>query len=346
MSELEIGGLKVEPMTKAKGSLRVGPYFYHNRAHIRRWVLIPFTVIRGTKDGPTLCVFAGSHPTEYAGIDAAIRLTREIKPEDLRGTLVVTPVVNTPGFYERNYINPIDGKNIQGLYPGIERVSRGEAVQSTEISDLMAYKVFHEIVMKANYVLDFHGGDLHETETWTVNVPCTGSEEIDKRSKAMAKASGIIYIVCQNHIYAGRAGGLKEEAAKRGKPSILFELGQGGLLLPVESQAIFDGTLNIMRHLNMIGGKPTVIKGQPGTTKRQTQTFLTLQKDIYFTKRGLYYTFLKAGDSVIKGQKVGELKDLEGEVIETIYAPATGIITLIIPNPVKIEGDMAIRVRF
>lgn len=346
MDALEIGGLEVRPMTKAKGNLQVGPYFHHNRAHIRRWVLIPFTVIRGTEDGPTLCISAGSHPTEYAGIDAAIRLSREIKPEDLKGTLVVIPVINTPGFYEMSYINPIDGKNIQGLYPGIERVSRGDAVESTEISDLMAYRVFHEIILKGDYVLDFHGGDLHETEIWSVNVPCTGNEEIDNKSKAMAKSSGIVYTVYQNHIFTRRAGSLKEEAAKRGRPSILFELGQGGLLLPAESQAIFDGTLNIMRHLSMIGGTPTMIKGQPSTTEKQTQTFLTEQKDIHFTKRGLYYTSLKAGDRVTEGQKVGELRNLEGDVMETIYAPATGIITLIILNPVKLEGDVAIRVRY
>lgn len=342
MSILEIGGLRVGPGTKVKGSLKVGPYFYHKRAHERRWLLIPFTVIRGVKDGPTLCVTAGCHPTEYSGIDAAIRLTREIKPENLKGTLLVVPVVNIPGFWERNYINPIDGKNIQGLYPGVDRISRGEATQSTDISDLMAYKVFHEIIMKGDYVLDFHGGDIPEIEMWYIVVPITGNNEIDEKSKAMAMASGITYIVFPKRPSGG--GDPAVEAAKRGNPSITFEICQGNLLLPEETQAIFDGTLNVMRHLGMIEGKPKVIREQPGTTRGQKRTIIEERVDVDFTKSGLYYSSIKPGDRVKKGQKLGELKDLEGEVIETIYAPATGIIMMVLPNPVKLAGDRAARV--
>lgn len=69
-SKYEIAGLKLHPGTKQRSYLRVGPYFYHNRAHLRRWLVIPFTLIRGIENGPMLTITAGCHPTEYAGIDA------------------------------------------------------------------------------------------------------------------------------------------------------------------------------------------------------------------------------------------------------------------------------------
>jgi predicted deacylase len=343
MDLMKIGGLEVKKGIRIRGNLRVGSYFYHKRAHLRRWVLIPFTVIRGIEDGPTLCVTAGCHPNECSGIDAAIRLTREIKPRELKGTLVVIPVVNTPGFWERAYINPIDGKNLQGLYPGTEsatRGERGEALQSTQISDLMTYMIFHEIVMKANYLIDYHGGDYHEVELWSLQVNISGNEKVDRKSITMAMASGIIYIEYKTP----DPGYLRTEAAKRGIPNVVFELCQGGLLLPEESQAIFDGTLNIMRHLRMIHGNPKVIKNQPGTVEGQKQTIIKNRMDVNFMKSGLYYSDIKAGDKVEKGQKVGELKNLEGETIETIYAPATGIVLTQITNPVKLKGDCAMRV--
>ena len=112
MSIIESGGLLVERCTKVKGTLKVGPYFPHNKAHLRQWVLIPFTIIRGAKDGVTLCITAGCHATEYAGIDAAIRLSRDTLTENLKGNIIIVSLVNVPGFYERNYINPIDGKNL------------------------------------------------------------------------------------------------------------------------------------------------------------------------------------------------------------------------------------------
>lgn len=335
MESLEIGGLEVKKGSKIKGNLRIGPYFPHNISHMRRWVTIPFTVIRGIEDGPTLCVTAGTHPNECSGINAAIRLTREINPRELKGTLVVIPVVNTPGFWERAYINPIDGKNLQGLYPGIEK-----RAQSTQISDLMTYNIFHEIVIKANYLIDYHGGDHHEVEVWSLHVEISGNDEVDKKSIAMAMDSGIIYIEHKNP----SPGYLRTEAAKRGIPNVLFELCQGGLMLPEESQAIYDGTLNIMRHLKMLDGKIKVIKNQPGTIEGQKITIIKNRIDVNFTKSGLYYSEIKVGDRVEKGQKVGELKNLEGEIIETIQAPANGIILTLITNPVKLKGDCAIRV--
>ena len=344
MSALEIAGLKVKKGTRAKGNLKVGPYFPHSRAHIRRFILVPFTVVRGARKGPTLCITAGCHATEYSGIDAAIRLTREIDPKDLKGTMDVIPLVNVPGFYERNYINPIDGKNLQGLYPGIPRENRGEAYQSTGVSDLLTSKIWNDIILEGDYVIDLHGGDLPETPIWYVAVPYTGNEEVDNKSEAMALATGITYISYPKT--KPRPGDLKTEAAKVGKPSILFELCTGGLLLPEESQAIFDGVLNVMRHLGMLNGEHVVINGQPGAIDGQGQKILTGQVSVDFTKRGMYYSTVKAGDKVTEGQKVGELKNLEGEVIEIIYAPATGIVTMLIPNPVKLEGDRAIRVSF
>ena len=115
---MKIAGTTVKPGSKVRSYLeRVGPYFYQ-KMHIRNYLLIPFTVVRGVKEGPTLVQTAGCHPTEYAGIDATIRLSNTIKPEELKGTYIGVPCVNVPGFYERTYINPIDEKNIQGLYPG------------------------------------------------------------------------------------------------------------------------------------------------------------------------------------------------------------------------------------
>ena len=115
---MTIAGLEVEPGTKKMGFLNVGPYFPNKWTSIRSYVLIPFIVIKGNEDGPTLLQIAGTHPNEYAGIDATIKLCNSLKPEDLKGTYIGVPCVTTPGFPERTYVNPIDGKNIQDCYPG------------------------------------------------------------------------------------------------------------------------------------------------------------------------------------------------------------------------------------
>ena len=97
ISELEVAGLKLHAGTRRRGFLRVGPYFDHLMP-IRRYVLIPFTVVRGAKSGPTLVQIAGCHPTEYAGIDATVKLSNAIRPDELSGNFIGVPCVNIPAF--------------------------------------------------------------------------------------------------------------------------------------------------------------------------------------------------------------------------------------------------------
>ncbi len=327
---MKIAGTTVKPGSKVRSYLRVGPYFYQ-KMHIRNYLLIPFTVIRGVKEGPTLVQTAGCHPTEYAGIDATIRLSNSIKPEEVKGTYIGVPCVNVPGFYERTYINPIDEKNIQGLYPG-----RTDGT----ISDLMAYKLFNEIVIKANYFLDCHGGDIHESEIWSFIYYKT-EDETEKKSEAIAKATSMTYL-----LKSASAGSMGMEAAKRKIAGGLFEICSGDRLLPEESAAIYDGSINVMRHLGMLDGTPKPIKEQPCTTEGQKQEIWTSSASTYFTKGGLYRTKVKPGDLVKEGQIVGTLIDFWGEELEAIRAPATGRVDLVVHNPAVKPGDTAIEVDY
>jgi len=324
---IEIAGITVEKGTKKRGYLRVGPYFYHKRAYIRRFELIPLTIINGKEDGPTLVQTGGTHPTEYSGIDATMKLANLIKPEELKGTFIGVPCINTLGFYERTYINPIDGKNIQGLYPG---------KSDGTISDQIAYKVFNEIILKADYFLDCHGSDIHESNLWNFTYYAT-DDEVEKKSLDIGRASGIKYL--HKSIYPGALG---MEAARKHKIGGLYELCSGDRLLPEESSAIVDGTLNIMRHIGMLEGEKKDIKNQPGTTDDQKEEIWASSKNKYFTKKGLYHQHVKPGDLVEKDQVVGVLTNLWGDIIEEIKAPAKGRVAILIHNPVANPGDAAI----
>ncbi len=326
----QIAGLKLDPGTKQKSYLRVGPYFYHKRAYIRRHVLIPFTAIRGNEEGPTMVQIAGCHPTEYSGIDATIKLTKSIKPENLKGTLITVPCLNTLGFKERTYITPIDGKNVQGLYPG---------KSDGTISDMMAYRLFHDIILKADYFLDCHGSDIHESNLWSFIYYGT-DDEIEEKSEAIARATGLTYL--SRSVYPGSMG---MEAAKRDIPGGLYELCSGDRLIPEESSAIFNCTINVMKHLDMLEGDPKEIK-TPGTVEGQEQELWTSRASAYFTKAGLFHTEVKQGQMLKEGEFVGTVTNFWGDVIETITAPAAGRVGGTIHNPVANPGDTAISVHF
>src|SRR5438046_6257887 len=103
MSRTQFGGLAPDPGQRAVGWVGV--------PGVEPPWEMPAFVIRGRQPGPTLAVTAGIHAAEYPGIASATRLARDVDPAALRGTLIVVPPVNSPGFYERTmYTNPEHGQ--------------------------------------------------------------------------------------------------------------------------------------------------------------------------------------------------------------------------------------------
>ena len=82
-------------------------------------VSIPHAVVEGTRPGPSMAVVAAVHGSEYTGIEAAIRLYRDLDPNEVQGTLRMAVVANVPAFRARTmYTCPIDGNNLGTSFPG------------------------------------------------------------------------------------------------------------------------------------------------------------------------------------------------------------------------------------
>src|ERR1035438_5225299 len=80
---------------------------------------IPVIVIQGRQTGPVLAIAAGAHGTEYASIVAVEQLISVINPDELSGTVILLPVLNLASFEQKvPHINPVDGKNMNRMYPG------------------------------------------------------------------------------------------------------------------------------------------------------------------------------------------------------------------------------------
>src|SRR5438045_257641 len=73
----------------------------------------PYFAVVGSEPGLSFLLTAGIHAAEYTGTLAAIRLGQSLEPRHVRGTIVVLPLLNVPGFYERSvYVNPVDNQNL------------------------------------------------------------------------------------------------------------------------------------------------------------------------------------------------------------------------------------------
>ncbi len=116
---------------------------------------VPVTVAHGARPGPVLALIAGNHGYEYAPIVALKRLRTRLDPASLAGTVILVHVANVPSFLGRTvYYGPVDGKNLNRMYPGKADGS---------VSERIARTITVEVIERAGFVLDLHCGDGNES---------------------------------------------------------------------------------------------------------------------------------------------------------------------------------------
>ena len=291
---------------------------------------MPVGVVNGAKDGPTIVVTAGLYPTEYYGIESASRLYQEIDPVKLSGRFIAIPVINMYGLQFSGPMklistgrNPIDMLNINNSFPGDE---------DGKPSQINAKRVF-DILSKADYHIDFRGGDLPESHLQHTIYDIIDSE-IDEVAETMAKAAGYKYVLSGTpEIGHTSPGTMIYEAMKAGCASIITEAGLGYREQPLEKhiQAHIDATYNIMKQFGMMEGKP----GKP-----ETQRFLDMDwVRVASPGPGVFIALADQGDILKEGQGIGLIKGLDGSVLHEVKSPIDGIVHTMLPKRIVHVND-------
>lgn len=282
-------------------------------------VELPIWIINGARDGPTLCLTAGLHPCEYVAIEAVIRTCRKTEPNELHGAIIAVPVINVPAFRTRTpYVNPIDNVNLMFLAP---------VMADGSISHRIVHFLLNEIIAKADYHIDCHGGEPNEALDPYVVFPKVGNKEIDTKSEAMARIFGMAELDCRT---PDRAKSLFLEAAKIGVPSIMPEAGSVGIITEEDVLIQVKGIHNILQYVGIMEGSPKI------TVK---QKILQKRFDIIADRGGILYRTVGTGTLVSAAQKVAEIKDLQGETVSLLKAPDSGKIKVMFTYGVVNTGD-------
>jgi uncharacterized protein len=262
-------------------------------------VEIPFGIIEGTEPGPCLLVTAGVHGSEFCSIETAVRLLNR-RPEEIKGTLVVLPILNVQGFHKRSiYIMPEDGKNLNRMFPG-----KPDGSTSERLANWLVTNVYPQV----DAYLDLHGGDLDESLA-----PFTIFPNGCERSKALATAFGIPIAIA-----AGGEGYTVNAAYKVGVPSILPEVSGNGLWGEDTVGEMMDGVERVMHYLGMISGP---VKPAP----QEVPQFVTMWvPPAPFD--GLWYAAKEISEPVAVGDVLGEIKDVFGKVLATVHSEKEGFI--------------------
>ncbi|MGN7300511.1 succinylglutamate desuccinylase/aspartoacylase family protein [Ferdinandcohnia sp. SAFN-114] len=290
-----IGTAEVIPGGKTKGFLKVGSDTDGSP------IQIPVLVAAGKQEGPTVWVQGGIHGDEYGGTASIIRLFQELNVEELKGTVVGVPVVNLPSYKARYRTSPIDGANLNRIFPGDPNGT---------YSQRLAHTLLENITEHADYLLDLHSGGIG------LHVPyfliCRFAEtEASEKSMWLAERMGsnVIWRVEGEN---STTGVVTDAVMNNGIPAVTIEVGGGNVTEEHEHQ-YKESVLSALRALEMIPGEVTVTKDYA----------LYKEGDFIFAGHGgLFVPACKVGSILNKGDLIGSIINLHGDVLEEIRCSA------------------------
>ncbi len=262
---------------------------------------VPHVMICGKEDGPTVLITAGIHNAEYVGIQAAIELSNELEPEQIRGNVVIVPLANRSGFENRTMSMVFeDGKNLNRVFPGDKEGSE---------ADKLAHLLFDSFIKNADAYIDLHSGDGFESLIpFAYYLGDTPSEDISKKMIDCINTQYYVRSKC-------RTGGAYNLASIHGIPSVLIERGEMSLFNRAEIEADKSDIRNILTMLGVLPGTHHIYPKQALTEFDETAPFT-----------GCWYPEKKAGERFNKGEKLGEIRDYFGKSLYTAFAPQEGVI--------------------
>jgi predicted deacylase len=309
----------------------------------------PVISITGAKPGPMLFVNGGVHGGEYPAIEAVIRLSNALDPKKIAGTVILMPVLSLPSFRTRTpFVCPIDGVNPNRVFPGDPNGT---------YSEQMTHALINEFVIHADAYIDLHGGDIPEALVPFVicrsgaGLADEKARDVAARSKQIAMAFGLPYVLTVSKpVQPSKGLSSYAAAAEKGIPAILAEAGGVGQMQEDQVEMLMNGVRNVMAHLGMVEASKSEIRRSkqksphlsplPKGEENIVSKVLTKFEWVYTKHAGMWYPAIAAGDFVKKGEELGRVGDLFGDVLENIVSTVDGVVLFLTINPSVLENGL------
>ncbi|MDB9527356.1 succinylglutamate desuccinylase/aspartoacylase family protein [Oscillatoria sp. CS-180] len=306
-----MGGVNISPGKRTKVEIPVA------RLPTGTTMSLPVAVVRGRYPGPCIWLSAAIHGDELNGVEIIRRVIHTIKPSFLHGTVLAVPVVNIFGLIEQSRYLP-DRRDLNRSFPGSSRGS---------LAARLAAIFMREVVSHCTHGIDLHTAAIHRD-----NFPQVRANLKDPTTHHFAKAFGAPII-----IHAGtRDGSLRESAAQRNIPTLLYE---GGEALRFGEEAIRVGVEGIRRSLAYLD---MYTLDAPPQVVIPVESYET--RWIRASRGGLWHRQVTLGQRVSPKDSLGFITDSFGEKPTPVRSPADGWIIGHNQNPLIHQGDALVHI--
>jgi N-alpha-acetyl-L-2,4-diaminobutyrate deacetylase len=205
-------------------------------------MMIPITIAKNG-EGPTLLFTGANHGDEYEGPIALFDLAQSINADDLSGRVIIVPGMNYPAFRAGKRTSPIDGGNMNRVFPG-----NPAGTLTEKIADYFQ----RTLLPMADYVVDFHSGG----KTMEFLPFCCAHVLEDKEQQARCIAAMQAFNAPHSMMLLELdAASMYDTAAEnQGKIFIGTELAGGGSASAATIAIAKKGIRNILRHAGITRG--------------------------------------------------------------------------------------------
>jgi len=284
--------------------------------YTRTPMTMPVHVRRGKRDGPCLFVCAAVHGDELNGVEIVRRLMKRRALARIRGTIIAVPIVNVYGVIDRSRYLP-DRRDLNRSFPGSSRGS---------LAARLAHLFMTEIVAHCTHGIDLHTGALHRG-----NLPQLRGNLDDEETLRLARLFGVPVLINADL----RDGSLRNAAADRGIPMLLYEAGEALRFDEVSIRAGVQGILNVMRGLGML--PPT-----RGSRRASREPFVARSSAwVRAPASGIFRGIVSLGAHVKKDELLGTIVQPVGDsdTVSDIRASHGGIVIGRGNLPLVLEGE-------
>lgn len=278
-------------------------------------VTIPIAVLKNGS-GPTMLLTGGVHGDEYEGPVALMNLVHEIRPKLIKGRIIVIPCLNLPAVLVGERCSPIDGLNMNRVFPGN---------RDGTITTVIAHYVCQILLPMIDIQVDLHSGG--RTLEYIPSMNMWACEDPERRQKTFdaVKAFGAPVSLIDQALDA--TGILNVVFEQHGILNFGPELGGAGRVDKDIVQLAKTGILNLLRHFDMMEGT-IVTPEQQGRAPTRPAEVPDLESYVMCPDGGLYEPFINLGEDVDAGQAIGQVHypDNLGRVPLTVRTPCSGFL--------------------
>jgi predicted deacylase len=299
---------------------------------------LPLIVVNGVEKGPGVGFFGAMHGDELEGVQAINRIARQLDPHKMKGTFFGIPVVNPAGFWARTRNNPVDNANMNRVFPG---------KSDGTISERIAYAIYQYIVPQIACFVDYHAWGSRMWAISVIHIRHYGHKQLFEKTKEIASICGFKYIsIIPGGVPNGMLDDINANDPDNGIPYISTEMagvGTGYTELEQNIQKCVRTGLNILKYFDIIPGEPEIPE-PPQFIQGSTWPPPVAAASTVTRVGGWMVPHVSPWELVEKGQKLADLQDMFGNIVDSTHAPWDGVVSELSSYPVIPANSAPVKV--